>query len=40
MISEINQVDIEKHIKLYKEDLDTFEYPKYNEEKMKNRYGD
>jgi len=36
-IMEINQLDIEKHLELYKGDLDKFNYPRYNEDKMKER---
>ena len=36
-IMEINQLDIEKHLELYKGDLDKFNYPRYNEDKMKDR---
>ena len=36
-IMEINQLDIEKHLELYKGDLDQFVYPRYNVDKMKNR---
>ena len=40
MITEINQLDIEKHIELYKGDLEKFVYPRYNEVKMKDRVKD
>ena len=36
-IMEINQLDIEKHLELYKGDLDQFNYPRYNVDKMKER---
>lgn len=40
LVIEANHIFLENHIKHYQKDLDTFEYPKYNSDKMKARLKD